>query len=1067
MGWERFQRSEKMTINCIENITNLWQCATQEQTSCQNPATVICTGYERVQLIGNASNVCSGNLKIEVNGKWKSKNSKTSPDVLCQQMHCDNVKVVLMDNDKTSRCYGIVHVQVNTSIHPVCASSWTEKNSEVVCKELNCGNVVESVLKLNRPGIMDHVQCSGKESSLWHCRAKRDKTPFQCDSNAHVVCADSVNVRLKDGPGKCAGRVEIQHEGRWKRVSNNRWTDANSNVVCKQLECGNKRNSINPENFSQGLGDFLAKNVNCKSDASQISECIQDSSNRPSAEEKAIGIICDKHKVVFLKGNSSCSGMVGIEHDNKNYWLSGSKETWDRDSANTVCRQMQCGEASLLDSVPSADMIQDVWRTSYNCSSNTTSLFDCEKNTLLSGNNGTIASVTCSGKIQVNLTNGCRGHVNVCLKGNCGGVCADTWTHEKSVMLCKDLGCGATALPAINPPTEHKVIFKSLHTTMQTTSLDQCNLVKNEENDTTCDRSPAYVICSGSVKYKIDASRGKCFGNVAAYYDDQWLPVCTDALDDIKTRNTLCRELKCGQAVTKIDYFGPKAGDHVISHILCSANGTESLAECNIMSHKNSCIPVGLKCSKWSKIDLKVNKACSGNVFVHSEGNISTVSTYGWTETEGEQLCRDLNCGNLKSRKTTTWDSCWNRSFNCSGVQHPENIWDCEKEISPSQQQQQLKLSIECQDEPNVTLSGPCHGEVRMNNIAVCNTGWKTSYSQLVCQEQDCSNAVSFSSDRRPKSDEEYHHVSCEDYHYKLGQCKRFMGKCKGDLVSVYCVGNIKFNTTEKCGGLIEVNYRNKWEKVSSELLSTEMKEKLCQNLGCTGFNSSINLANKNKEVDLKTQLGCTTYHKDIKHCVKDIPGKRVKPGDIYCNGYVIKKTIVVDPFTPPIVPIILGVGFLLVLVIVFVVFLRIYFAKKAKKALSKRKEVEFESGEFEDVTSKANEDFGRGYFRSEAEVLMESDAQSNASFPYDDIDEVAEDRPLTSQAAAGGATDGVTYEVDDPQENYDDIEASPEIAQTEVDVHGSPQTTPENVAAAPPGLVRRDEDYLVPDQDG
>lgn len=63
--------------------------------------------------------------------------------------------------------------------------------------------------------------------------------------------------------------------------------------------------------------------------------------------------------------------------------------------------------------------------------------------------------------------------------------------------------------------------------------------------------------------------------------------------------------------------------------------------------------------------------------------------------------------------------------------------------------------------------------------------------------------------------------------------------------------------------------------------------------------------------------------------------------------------------------------------------------------------------------------------------------------------------------------TDGVTYEVDDPQENYDDIEASPEITETEAEVHDSPQTTPESIAAAPPEMVQGDDDYLVPGQDG
>lgn len=60
-----------------------------------------------------------------------------------------------------------------------------------------------------------------------------------------------------------------------------------------------------------------------------------------------------------------------------------------------------------------------------------------------------------------------------------------------------------------------------------------------------------------------------------------------------------------------------------------------------------------------------------------------------------------------------------------------------------------------------------------------------------------------------------------------------------------------------------------------------------------------------------------------------------------------------------------------------------------------------------------------------------------------------------------------MTYEVDDPQENYDDIEAVPEITETKAEVHDSPQTTPESVVAAPPDLVEGEEDYLVPGQDG
>lgn len=139
--------------------------------------------------------------------------------------------------------------------------------------------------------------------------------------------------------------------------------------------------------------------------------------------------------------------------------------------------------------------------------------------------------------------------------------------------------------------------------------------------------------------------------------------------------------------------------------------------------------------------------------------------------------------------------------------------------------------------------------------------------------------------------------------------------------------------------------------------------------------------------------------------------------------------------------------------------------------------------------------------FTSEAEV------HSNASFPYDDIDEA---RPLASPGATAGtsgpvylnkdvptgkfcsslnphhhhhtldnsadrlsfqlistryslfrSTDETNYEVDDPQESYDDIEAAiPEVTQAEV--HSTSQNIPENGA----GLVAGGDNYLVPDQE-
>ncbi|XP_044208356.1 scavenger receptor cysteine-rich type 1 protein M160 isoform X2 [Thunnus albacares] len=1101
MVWEGFKTSKKMKIERLnKQLTDLWQCVTQESTSCSKPASVICTDYKRLQLRGNASNVCSGELEIEENNNWtktKPEGNQSDYDEMCRQMYCgtstkhsdtqltcsDIVKVVLDGDSK--RCYGNVHISVNNITYPVCASSWTKSNAEMVCKELNCGSLMESktVTNIANKGIMDYVNCTGKESSLWHCKAKRHNKPFQCTSMAHVVCSDSIQVNLTDGPGKCAGRLEIKYEGQWKKVSKNLWAEENSDTVCKQLECGKAKEAHSTEKFSTGSNQFLQKKVTCKK-ASKISECeIHDGT---SSDEEAVGIICKKHKVVFLDDpHSSCSGKVGIENDNNISWLSGSNVTWNKKSADTVCRQIHCGTAQSFNYTRNDDKRNAISKKSYSCSSNNTSLFDCETNTLPSDHNDTIATVICSGEIKINLTKTCWGKVNICMDGNCGGVCAATWGKNMSKELCKQLDCGTVSDSDSDVlfKEDNTVIVKSMHMSKRTDNLTKCSFVMND--NAPCEKA-VHVVCSDSIKPKLQISRDNCSGNLEMEYEGELLPVCKDALKDKNTQNIICKELKCGLALNAIDYFGPESNKkRFISEVKCPAN--ESLIACDVHPSRKPCNLGGLQCSNWKTIIL--NESCSGTVLLQSEGkNLAAVSAEGFSKEAGERLCEDLDCGNyVEMMEKNSDNSLWNRSFNCTGVENPPNIWGCEKPRAATQKQQ---LSIKCEGEPKVNLTEKCKGQVMIDGIEVCNSTWNHDYSHMVCQELDCSNAFPDNFNiKSPEPRKKYYHVNCEKHHYLLGQCKRFKGKCEGKLVSVSCVENVKFNTTQKCGGQLKVNYGKEWKEVcplnDQRIEENPIQKVLCKSLKCGNpIAKPSDGGGANTRANLETTLTCTKDHKDIKHCVHPTPCTKIKPAEIYCEGYKPPPPIEEDNKIP-VVPIILGVGFLLVLVILIVVFVRICIVRKAKNVSSRifsRKEVEFESGDVEDFNSKANEmeDFGHGRFRSEAEFIEEHDARSTSSFSYDDIDEVDEARPLTSQADSAGtsgenyipesaldqSTDGVTYEVDDPQENYDDIEASPEITETQAEVHDGPKTTPEREAVIA-GLVPEDEDYLVPGQDG
>uniref|UniRef100_A0A8C7YD20 SRCR domain-containing protein n=1 Tax=Oryzias sinensis TaxID=183150 RepID=A0A8C7YD20_9TELE len=512
-----YVRSEKMGVDCagIDSVTNLWLCA-GKPNQCKNPVVVTCEGHERLQLLGSPTNVCSGQLQ-QKKTKWEAvKNNINVTDRLCTEVNCgavknytyvdqnlhltctDTVKVVLMDGKKEGKCFGRVHVNKNGLSQPVCGAGWTAENSHMVCKELSCGKLIEWTNKAPvGPGVMDDVNCSGNESSLWHCKA-RHGPQLTCQQTPHVICSGSVKFSLADGPGKCAGRLEVLHGGEWKRVAQSKWNEKYSDNICQHLNCGKTTGESHPERFFQGSGSFVS--IVCDRNQPDISECVKSEQN--TRNEEAVGITCENHEVVFLKGSESCSGAVGIRQNNNTFWLSGSNETWNSEAAETLCQQMHCGRLTNFSSSSSAGDISDMTFRAYRCSGKQSSLFDCDK-VELPDHNETIAQVECSGKINVSLSEGCWGKVRIFAEGKYKGVCADSWTEEMSKTLCQETSCGETILKVRKPPPRALVTFKSLHTIGNNSSLRESTFVKTEKRERCI---PAYVVCEGKISFMLKFS---------------------------------------------------------------------------------------------------------------------------------------------------------------------------------------------------------------------------------------------------------------------------------------------------------------------------------------------------------------------------------------------------------------------------------------------------------------------------------------------------------------------------------------------------------------------------------
>ncbi|XP_072409546.1 scavenger receptor cysteine-rich domain-containing protein DMBT1-like [Chiloscyllium punctatum] len=598
-----------------------------------------------------------------------------------------------------------------------------------------------------------------------HYQTNRSGSPRNSSSSdsVNVVVTDLIQIRLVNGTDACSGRVELSYKDIWGAVCDDAWDLQDADVACKQMGCGPARSAPGSAQFGEATGTFWLDNVECTGQELNLFQCPSNpvGKHNCNAGEAAAVTCSDPIALRFMNGPDKCSGRVELYYNDS--WTAICDDGWDIDDANVVCRQLDCGQATLAPGGAHFGMVPaEFWSYTVKCKGTESNLVKCQTRSMEGDHcsSGSAAFVICSEQFQVRIVDGdnkCSGRVEVFYKATWGTVCDDDWDLSDAQVVCTELSCGF----AHEAPRDAKfgeglssIWLDSVQCNGSESNLWQCqssalgqhNCQHSEDASVICSNRPPKPILSLGMKREIftptETLQLKC--TTRSYYAGSTFYLKKTGDSSFGANQT------APEGAYSMIFF---IHDMDLSH---SGNYTCHYQTNRSGSPRNSSSSDSVNVVVTDLIQIRLvngTDACSGRVELSYKDIWGAVCDDAWDLQDADVACKQMGCGPARSAPGSAQfgeatGTFWLDNVECTGQEL--NLFQCPSNpVGKHNCNAGEAAAVTCSDPIALRfMNGPdkCSGRVELyyndSWTAICDDGWDIDDANVVCRQLDCGQAT-------------------------------------------------------------------------------------------------------------------------------------------------------------------------------------------------------------------------------------------------------------------------------------------------------------------------------------